>query len=86
MLINYNSLNNSDSFSSFPNSSLSAIAGVQNDHQFGGSANNQNNSLDQSSNNFAVPQQTAAMSEVRLNKTRSISIDHSKYFPINLGR
>lgn len=63
VLINYNSLNNSDSFSSFPNSSLSAIAGVQNDHQFGGSANNQNNSLDQSSNNFAVPQKTAAMSE-----------------------
>lgn len=72
MLISYNNLNNSDSFSSFPisnpnnNFSSSAIAGVQNDHQFGTtntSTINQNSNLESSVNNFAVPQHTATMSE-----------------------
>lgn len=73
MLISYNNLNNSNNFTSLPSSiqtnsisSTSAIAGVQNDHQFGltnTSSNNQNSHPESIGNNFAVPQQTAAMSE-----------------------
>jgi len=66
MLINYNSLQHLHSHSPFSintNSTPSALAGVQNDHQFGLISNNQANSIEQSASNFAVPQHTAIMSE-----------------------
>lgn len=56
-----NNSNTSDtSFKSTPNTS--AAAGVQNDHQFGSNE----------SANFAMPQSTSAMSEVRFSGAEEI--------------
>lgn len=64
LLINYNNLNNSETYSAFPtNSSASTIASVNDNSQFGLNSHSQANNLDQAENSFVIPQQTAVMSE-----------------------